>query len=555
MKELTISDIFKGNEDAYGTFIDSGERDHRGKAKGACRTLALKEGQKLSESKELWEAHLKGEQSIGVIPINKQNECYWGCIDIDSYKGFNHKELLTSIERAELPFIVFKSKSGGAHVYCFFKDPVKAKILRKRLTEASALLGFKGSEIFPKQKELPNGFFGNYVNTPYFNAENTDRYAMKLNKDEIEKLSLPQFYNYYQEKVVDGINQFVIKTDTIFPEGPPCNNCIALRGCSEGGRNNYLFNVGVMLKRMSQENNEDWLDKLRAVNNKYMKTPLSRKEVDNIYASIANHTEHTNNSVLDITLDEETNQSYHYLCKQEPLQSYCDRGTCVGRKFGVTRPMNIGDEEFQITQIHKVLDDPIFYFITFESGIVMKAEIKEMTDQKLWREKVFATLDAKPPRLAANDFDTFMNVSMREHLEVVQLPEGVSRSDRIKSAIESWLTGTGAGDDKESVLTGSSFHDVKKKKVWFRFQDLREALVATKDLRNTQTDTTMLLDFIKRGTRNEAGEKITNPGLGATDGRLNVNGKTIFCWYISDTAVDMTATDIEPKDIIKEDAF
>ena len=64
MEELTISNIFKGNEDAYGTFIDSGEKDHRGKAKGTCRTLALKEGQKLSESKELWDAHLKGVQSI-----------------------------------------------------------------------------------------------------------------------------------------------------------------------------------------------------------------------------------------------------------------------------------------------------------------------------------------------------------------------------------------------------------------------------------------------------------------------------------------------------------
>jgi len=555
MEELTISNIFKGNEDAYGTFIDSGEKDHRGKAKGTCRTLALKEGQKLSESKELWDAHLKGEQSIGVIPINKQNECYWGCIDIDSYKGFNHKELLTSIERAKLPFVVFKSKSGGAHVYGFFKNPVKAKILRKRLAEASALLGFKGSEIFPKQNELPNGFFGNYVNTPYFNAENTDRYAMKLNGDEVEKLSLEQFYDHYREKVIDGIDQFVIKTDTIFPEGPPCNNCIALRGCSEGGRNNYLFNVAVMLKRMSQENNEDWLDKLREVNDKYLKSPLSRREVDNIYGSVSNHTEHTNNSVLDVDLDEETNQSYHYLCKQEPLQSYCDRGACVGRKFGVTRPTNIGDEEFQITQIHKVLDDPIIYYITFESGIVMKAELKEMTDQKLWREKVFATLDAKPPRLAVNDFDTFMNVSMREHLEVVQLPEGVSRLDRIRGAIENWLTGTGAGDDKESILAGNSFYDVKKKVVWFRFQDLRDALVSTKDLRATQNDSTMLLDFIKRGAKNEAGEKITNPGLEAKDGRLNVNGKTIFCWYIKDTAVDMTITDIEPKDIIKEDAF
>ena len=124
---LFIRQVFKGNENAYGTYVPSGEVDARGKAKGSCKTLPLPEGEVLSEDEILWKNHLDGVQSIGVIPINKQHECFWGCIDIDTYKGFDHRQLLVSIKRAELPFTVFKSKSGGAHVYIFFKNPVKAK--------------------------------------------------------------------------------------------------------------------------------------------------------------------------------------------------------------------------------------------------------------------------------------------------------------------------------------------------------------------------------------------------------------------------------------------
>ena len=36
--------------------------------------------------------HLKGEgPALGIIPITQNNDCRWGCIDIDEY-NFNHLE-------------------------------------------------------------------------------------------------------------------------------------------------------------------------------------------------------------------------------------------------------------------------------------------------------------------------------------------------------------------------------------------------------------------------------------------------------------------------------
>ena len=35
---------------------------------------------------KLWQDHLKGvEPALGIIPINENNMCKWGCIDVDDY--------------------------------------------------------------------------------------------------------------------------------------------------------------------------------------------------------------------------------------------------------------------------------------------------------------------------------------------------------------------------------------------------------------------------------------------------------------------------------------
>ena len=46
---------------------------------------------------DLWQKHLDGKDSLGVIPINDDNKCKWGCIDIDSYAGFDHKKLINKM--------------------------------------------------------------------------------------------------------------------------------------------------------------------------------------------------------------------------------------------------------------------------------------------------------------------------------------------------------------------------------------------------------------------------------------------------------------------------
>jgi hypothetical protein len=57
---------------------------------------------------------------------NEDDACLWGAIDIDQYP-LDHSEVLKRLSRLELPLVVCRSKSGGAHLYLFFKEFVEAE--------------------------------------------------------------------------------------------------------------------------------------------------------------------------------------------------------------------------------------------------------------------------------------------------------------------------------------------------------------------------------------------------------------------------------------------
>ena len=149
--------IFLGLDIAYGQY-QPGERGENGKQKGKafiCRG---------DVRDPLWSAHLEGKgPALGIIPITQNNDCRWGCIDIDEY-NFDHLSLIQSIRKLNLPLIVCRSKSGGAHVFLFTKENIPASLMQSKLKEIAIVLGHEGCEIFPKQTEIlvERGDTGNF---------------------------------------------------------------------------------------------------------------------------------------------------------------------------------------------------------------------------------------------------------------------------------------------------------------------------------------------------------------------------------------------------------
>ena len=76
----------------------------------------------------LWQNHLNGiEPGLGIVPINEDNECRWGCIDVDQYT-LDYKKIINKLPMG-IPLHVCRSKSGGAHIFLFTTDFVPAKLM------------------------------------------------------------------------------------------------------------------------------------------------------------------------------------------------------------------------------------------------------------------------------------------------------------------------------------------------------------------------------------------------------------------------------------------
>ena len=124
---------------------------------------------------ELYQQHLEGKISLGIVPITDKGNCRFGLIDDDSHKkggvkkDFDYNTLLKKIKFLKLPLTVFKSKSGGAHCYLFLDTYYLASDVRHILKKFEYALGYERDsvELFPKQNELKPTDNGNFINLPY----------------------------------------------------------------------------------------------------------------------------------------------------------------------------------------------------------------------------------------------------------------------------------------------------------------------------------------------------------------------------------------------------
>lgn len=124
-----------------------------------------------------FEAHLRGERGLLVVPTDAEGMSHFGKIDVDDYK-IDGAHLAQKVARLRLPLIVERSKSGGVHLAHYSRQPVPTATLREQLVEWAAQLGFAQAEIFPKQNSLPSGTKGSGINVPYFGGDSAENYAL-----------------------------------------------------------------------------------------------------------------------------------------------------------------------------------------------------------------------------------------------------------------------------------------------------------------------------------------------------------------------------------------
>lgn len=303
--------LFEGLDCGYGKYNALQPPDEKGKIVGKNRGWVAQ-----PLTLENYRQHLAGEFGLGVAPIRADSTCVFGAIDIDVYDGLDHLELIRKLKESQIPLIVCRSKSGGAHIYAFASEPVPAAKMSAKLKEIGRILGYGGTETFPKQTQIIEHEDGkltaSWVNLPYYGPLTNLRYALNDVGDPYE---LEEFLDLAERRrqPLGWFEKPLPERASELPQGPPCLQHLVQIGFAEGIRNNGLTALAVYYKKADPDS---WKERVNQANDKYMKPPLPPEEVKN-------------------TIKSAGRKEYSYKCNDIPLCQHCNKELCRTREYGV----------------------------------------------------------------------------------------------------------------------------------------------------------------------------------------------------------------------------
>ena len=203
---------------------------------------------------ELIQGHIQGRKGVGAIPINEENKCKFGALDIDQYP-LDHNKLVDKLEELNVPCIVCRSKSGGAHIFFFFKEWMNAGDFRDKAAEISSALGHGRCEIFPKQEQIlvERGDVGNFINLPYYDSDQTLRYAIIKREGNYVEASLEEFIQEIQKVKTlpkDFLTLPIGGPVDLLPNYIPCLRTKLAIGVFEGERNRTAFHLEFFFRNL-----------------------------------------------------------------------------------------------------------------------------------------------------------------------------------------------------------------------------------------------------------------------------------------------------------------
>lgn len=506
MFELAVefNRIFAGHEEAYGEYkiTDTSGPKAKGKANTVRQPVTL----------DLWESHLKGENSIGIIPINTSNNCVWGCVDVDEYEGLDLDKWSLLLPE---PLVLCRSKSGGAHVFLFMSQPTTAKLMRKKLQLVARAIGHPNAEIFPKQETIKEGDVGNWLNMPYFNHESTTRYCVKGGVE----LSAKEFVEHVSEYAIN-VQQLVAfnpqsiiepEVDTEFNDAPPCLQELVKKGFPTGSRNSALFSMGVFARKKFSAG---WEDKIFEYNQRFM-GPGTYSEVAGVIRSL-------------------NKKTYTYKCKDQPLSSVCNKDVCATCTYGLDFSNN--DEKARrpniLENVTKVIcyvppknskDEPYWVF-TIE-GLDIDVTVDMARSQNVFAREYLRQYHRVILPIKDNRWVTSIN-ELLASAEIFELAPDAGPEGQLMQHLEDFCTGRAMAKAQEELILGKPwlFDD----RVYFRSGDLIKYLDQQRFRAFKEKEVWSILK--RQGAKHHA---------------FNLKGKHLKCWSIEAFAEQTEGFDYE----------
>lgn len=429
--------LYRGLPRAHGTYTVGKLNTAKGKFDGVAQTVLE------PVTIEKWRAHLEGRQGIGIIPIRDDATVRWGAIDVDVYP-LDLNELYSKVVRFDLPVVVLRTKSGGAHLTCFSSEDVPAKMMRSKMMEMAVALGYPGVEIYPKQVQLASERdVGNWLNMPYFDAEKTVRYAIHSGR----QLTAAEFVKYAKHLTVtrEQLENLVVDVGPDFADGPPCLQIMANQGLQPGTRNDAMFAIGVYCKKKF---GDSWEREFEQLNAQLCNPPLPSKEIVALVKSI-------------------NRKEYFYPCKRAPCASFCNKELCKTREFGVGQQKN--ELNVLIGNLVKInhADKPTW--VIDVDGVRFEIDTEQLMSQAMFHRVCVERTNKWPNVLKPWEWQNIVNDKLA-NVEIVTPPPDSSLDGRFMAYLEQFLTTVARARSNDELLQGKPWSEHGMQ--WFRSNDL-----------------------------------------------------------------------------------
>lgn len=433
--------LYQGLSRAHGRYTLGKMNEAKGKMGGRAETVL--EPPTIAK----WQAHLDGKVGLGIIPIRDDSTVRWGAIDIDVYP-LDIDALFTKVMRLDLPCVVLRTKSGGAHVTCFASEDVPAKVMRSRMMEMAVALGYPGVEIYPKQVSLASERdVGNWLNMPYFDHEKTLRYAVYKGK----ALTAAEFIRYAKHLMVtaEQLENLVIDMGPDFADGPPCLQIMSQEGLQPGTRNDAMFAFGVYCRNKYGDN---WEDEFEKLNTTLCQPPLPSREVQALIKSLKK-------------------KNYAYPCKRAPCATFCNKEVCRTRQYGVGQ--SSGELNVTIGSLVKINHADAPTWIIDVDGIRFELETHQLMSQSAFHQVCVEKTNKWPNTIKPSEWQQLVN-SKLENVEIVTPPPDSSVEGRFLAYLEQFLTTTALARSNDELLQGKPWEENGIQ--YFRSNDLMDYL-------------------------------------------------------------------------------
>ena len=472
--------LFAGLDRGYGAYKLTGETSDKGKAKGKAITITG------PVTDELWDEHLDGAKGLGIVPIMDNGKVWFAAIDVDVY-DLDLVALYKLITTLKLPLVACRSKSGGAHLYMFFKEPEPAADVRVLLDYCAVMLGHPGVEVFPKQDYLASvEDVGNWLNMPYFDCERTTRYA--LNKS---KALTPAAFVKYAEKMrttlVDANKIIEESYDASYDGAPPCLQSLFASGFPDGSFNNGLFNCAVYAYKRWPDDAEN---KINEFNEKFFRG--SKAEVKNIIRSMSR-------------------KEYFYQCTQPPIASVCNKAQCKKCEHGIGDGPS--DPGISVDGVTKICSEPPIWIVQV-NGARIQLDTEELLSQAKFGKRCVEALNFLPPVLKAGKWQKFVNTMLKDRREV-EAPADAGPRGQFKHHLEQFCLTRAPANSLDELLLGKPWHD-QDGRTYFRSADLFKYL---EQQRYRDLTTAQVYAFLKE--HNEVDKHFHH-----------LKGRGVNCWSI-----------------------